>query len=608
MRNRWQQTALALSLKLLSKSEKRKIILVLFLQICMGFLDLLAIAFIGLLGSLAVTGVSSRSPGNRVDQILSFIGLSDSTFQFQVGVLGITAAILMILRTLLSMYFSRKILLFLSVRAAIISRHLLAKMLSQSLLFIQGRTSQQTLFSLTRGVSAITIGIIGTAINVVADVSLMLVMLIGLFLLDPVISTAMMLGLALVGYILYQTMHRKARRLGRDLSALEISSNESIFEVISTYREAIVKNRRDFYVEKIGNLRYTLADSQAQLAFMPNISKYVIESVVLLGSLILCAVQFSTQDATQAVATLAVFLTSATRIAPAALRVQQASIQLKSNIGSAGPTLQLIEDLSKVITEPIQSNIADDTLGPFLPEVDIHDVTVTYPNSNQPALEKISIRVSPGELIGVTGLSGSGKSTLVDALLGIIPIDSGEVTISGVPPETAIKMWPGKIGYVPQSVAIIPGSVLQNIALGFSEDDILEERAWSALRLAKLSEYVSKLPNGLNTVIGEGGAGLSGGQRQRLGIARALYSQPSLLILDEATSSLDSKTEKLVSESIDELHGEMTVIVIAHRLSTILNADRIVFLEDGKVNGIGNFETLKSRNSTFRKLAQDGGL
>jgi ABC-type multidrug transport system fused ATPase/permease subunit len=608
MRNRWQRTALALSLKLLSKSEKRKIILVLFLQICMGFLDLLAIAFIGVLGSLAVTGVSSRSPGNRVDQTLNFIGLSDSTFQFQVGVLGITAAILMILRTLLSMYFSRKILLFLSVRAAIISRHLLAKMLSQSLLFIQGRTSQQTLFSLTSGVSAITIGIIGTAINVVADVSLMLVMLIGLFLLDPVISTAMMLGLALVGYILYQTMHRKARRLGRDLSALEISSSESIFEVISTYREAIVKNRRSFYVEKIGNLRYTLADSQAQLAFMPNISKYVIESVVLLGSLILCAVQFSLQDATQAVATLAVFLTSATRIAPAALRVQQASIQLKSNIGSAGPTLQLIEDLSKMSPEQIPKVPDDESLEPFLPEVCIDDVTVTYPNSNQPALEKISIRVSPGELIGVTGLSGSGKSTLVDALLGIIPIDSGEVTISGVSPETAIRMWPGKIGYVPQSVAIIPGSVLQNIALGLHEDDVLEEKAWVALKLAKLSEYVSELPNGLNTVIGEGGAGLSGGQRQRLGIARALYSQPSLLILDEATSSLDSKTEKLVSESIDELHGEMTVIVIAHRLSTILKADRIVFLEDGKVNGIGNFETLKSRNSTFQKLAQDSGL
>lgn len=608
MRNRWQRTALALSLKLLSKSEKRKIILVLFLQICMGFLDLLAIAFIGVLGSLAVTGVSSRSPGNRVDQILSFIGLSDSTFQFQVGVLGITAAILMILRTLLSMYFSRKILLFLSVRAAIISRHLLAKMLSQSLLFIQGRTSQQTLFSLTSGVSAITIGIIGTAINVVADVSLMLVMLIGLFLLDPVISTAMMLGLALVGYILYQTMHRKARRLGQDLSALEISSSESIFEVISTYREAIVKNRRSFYVEKIGNLRYTLADSQAQLAFMPNISKYVIESVVLLGSLILCAVQFSLQDATQAVATLAVFLTSATRIAPAALRVQQASIQLKSNIGSAGPTLQLIEDLSKMSPEQIPKLTDDESLEPFLPEVCIDDVTVTYPNSNQPALEKVSIRVSSGELVGVTGLSGSGKSTLVDALLGIIPIDSGEVTISGVSPETAIRMWPGKIGYVPQSVAIIPGSVLQNIALGLHEDDVLEEKAWLALKLAKLSEYVSELPNGLNTVIGEGGAGLSGGQRQRLGIARALYSQPSLLILDEATSSLDSKTEKLVSESIDELHGEMTVIVIAHRLSTILNADRIVFLEDGKVNGIGNFETLKSRNSTFQKLAQDSGL
>lgn len=608
MRNRWHRTALALSLGLLSKTEKRKIAQILCIQICMGFLDLLAIGIIGVLGSLAVTGVSSRSPGSRVDLILNFVGLSDSTFQFQVGILGISAAILMIFRTLLSMYFSKKILLFLSVRAAIISRNLLAKMLSRSLLFIQGRTSQQTLYALTRGVSAITVGIIGTAISVVADVSLMLIMLFGLFVVDPVISVAMILGFTFVGILLYQVMHKRARTLGRESSALEISSSESIFEIINTYREAIVKNRRDFYVEKIGSARYALADSQAQLSFMPYISKYVIESVVLLGALALCAIQFTTQDAAQAVATLAVFLTSATRIAPAALRVQQASIQLKSNIGSAGPTLQLIEDLSKVDQERIQYEVADESVDPFLPKVELNDVTVTYPNSNHAALKKISIQVSPGELIGVTGLSGSGKSTLVDALLGIIPIDSGEVKISYVSPETAIAMWPGKIGYVPQSVAIIPGSILENIALGFDESDILKEKAWEALKLAKLSEYVSELPNGLNTVIGDGGVGLSGGQRQRLGIARALYSEPALLILDEATSALDSKTEKLVSESIDALHGEITVIVIAHRLSTILNADRIVFLEDGKVNGIGNFESLKSSNSTFQKLAKDNGL
>ena len=608
MRNRWHRTALALSLGLLSKNEKRKIALILCIQICMGFLDLLAIGIIGILGSLAVTGVSSRSPGSRVDLILNFVGLTDSTFQFQVGALGISAAILMIFRTLLSMYFSKKILLFLSLRAAIISRNLLAKMLSRSLLFIQGRTSQQTLYALTRGVSAITVGIIGTAINVVADVSLMLIMLVGLFIVDPVISGAMMLGFTFVGILLYQTMHKRARTLGRESAALEISSSESIFEIVNTYREAIVKNRRDFYVEKIGSARYALADSQAQLSFMPYISKYVIESVVLIGALALCAIQFATQDAAQAVATLAVFLTSATRIAPAALRVQQASIQLKSNVGSAGPTLQLVTELSEMHYDHTLNEEFYTVQDEFTPEVSIKNITVTYPNSNHAAIEKISIHVSPGELIGVTGMSGSGKSTLVDALLGIIPIDAGEIRISNEIPETAIKMWPGKIGYVPQVVVIIPGTILQNIALGFASSDISEELAWGALKLAKLFEFVIDLPNRLNTVIGDGGVGLSGGQRQRLGIARALYSQPSLLILDEATSSLDSKTEKLVSESIDQLHGEITVIVIAHRLSTILNADRIIFLEEGKVCGIGNFESLKEANSTFQKLAKDNGL
>lgn len=574
----------------------------------MGLLDLLAVALIGILGSLAVTGVSSKNPGNRVGSVLEFLGLHTKSFQFQTGVLGISAALLLMLRTVLSMYFSRKILYFLSVRAAVISTQMLERMLSQSLLFIQGRTSQQTLFALTNGVSAITVGIIGLSINVFADISLMLVMLIGLFLLDPIISTSMLFGFALVGFLLYQVMHKRAGILGTQTSVLEIESSERIFAVINTYREAFVKGRRGYYVDRIGSIRHSLSNTQAELAFMPYVSKYIVESVVVLGSLLLCAIQFSVQDASHAVATLAIFLTSATRIAPAALRVQQASLQLKSNMGSARPTLELIDELSEYerragkLKEEVESNLD------FVAEVKLEDVFVTYPGSHVPAISGVSLTIKPGEFLAITGPSGSGKSTLVDALLGIIPMQSGSVTISNEKPENAILKWPGKIGYVPQNVVLVPGTVLENVALGYSVSEISVDAVWDALEKAKLSEFVRNLPDQLETRIGEGAIGLSGGQRQRFGIARAVYSNPKLIILDEATSALDSSTEKSVSESIEALQGKVTVIVIAHRLSTVMKADRIILLENGKISGSGTFDQLKNTSPEFFRLAQANGL
>jgi ATP-binding cassette, subfamily B, bacterial PglK len=608
MKNRWNKSALALSLKLLTKKEKRRILIVSSLQVFMGLLDLLAIGLIGILGSLAVTGVSSRNPGNRVGDVLEFLGLRDQSLQFQTGILGVSAAVLLVCRTLLSMYFSRKILYFLSLRAAVISRQMLERILNQSLFFVQGRTSQQTLFALTNGVSAITVGIIGLSINVFADISLMVVMLLGLFVLDPIISTSMLIGFALIGFLLYQLMHKRAGILGAQTSVLEIESSENIFAVISTYREAFVKNRREFYVDRIGGLRFKLSNTQAELAFMPYISKYVIESVVVLGSLVLCAIQFSVQDAAHAVATLAIFLTAATRIAPAALRVQQASLQLKSNMGSAAPTLQLIEELSKSESNSINKyvNAMPDT--DFEAAVTLSNVVVRYQGASQPAISDISLVIQPGELLAITGPSGSGKSTLVDALLGVIPIQSGSVTVSNVSPQSAISKWPGKIGYVPQNVILVPGSVLENVALGFEKVDVSIEAVWKALEIAKLSDYVKNLPEQLETRIGEGAIGLSGGQRQRLGIARAMYSSPELLVLDEATSALDSSTEKSVSESIEALHGSVTTIVIAHRLSTVMSADRIVLLENGKISAVGTFNELKSSNQEFSKLAQANGL
>ena len=218
--------------------------------------------------------------------------------------------------------------------------------MSQPLVTIQQNTLYENLFAVTSGVSNITLGILGTAVVLIADVSLLIIMTIGLLVVDPIMALSTVVFFALIGFGLYKFMHKKAGTLGQIETELNIQSNEKITEVLSSYRESVVRNRRDYYAREIGSLRFGLANTLAELAFMPNVSKYIIESSVVLGALGISATQFILQDAGRAVATLAVFLAAGTRIAPAVLRVQQGAIQIRRSLGAATPTLKLIEILS----------------------------------------------------------------------------------------------------------------------------------------------------------------------------------------------------------------------------------------------------------------------
>ena len=244
----------------------------------------------------------------------------------------------------------------------------------------------------------------------------------------------------------------------------------------------------------------------------------------------------------------------------------------------------------------------------FVPNVEVDAVSVTYPGSARPALSEVSLRIPAGATVALVGRSGAGKSTLVDVILGVLTPDSGGVLISGATPAEAIARWPGGIAYVPQDVVLANDSVRANVALGLPEEAIDDELVWEALRRAHLADFVVKDSAGLDTQIGEAGVRLSGGQRQRLGIARALYTKPRLLVLDEATSALDVETELAVSVMIRELGAEVTRVIIAHRLSTVRTADEVLYLEEGRVLARGSFEEVVARSPNFSRQARIMGL
>ena len=528
LRQRWRKSTVGRSMHVLSGPDQRKVELVAILQICMGALDLLGVIAIGLLGALSVTGLQSHEPGDRVSAALRVLHLAHSTFQTQAIVLGLSAMMLLIGRTVLSIFFTRRILFFLSRRGAKISSNLIARLLSQPLLVVQARTTQETLYAVTRGVELIVLQVIATVVVLTSDLSLLLVMAVGLFVVDPTTAFGTFLVFSLIGYFLYKFMHVRAGALGVRSSELNIVSNEKIVEVFGSYRESVVRNRRDYYAREIGKLRFALADVSAETSFMPYVSKYVIETAVILGAVIIGAAQFVLQDATHAVATLSIFLAAGTRIAPAVLRVQQGSVTIRSAMGQAEPTLDLIDELGD---SPLIENV-DDTVDVvhegFESKIEIINISLTYPNKPTPAISNITLSIPSGSSVAFVGPSGAGKTTIIDVLLGVLNPDTGSVLISGEPPLLAVAKWPGAVSYVPQDVVIAAGTIRENVALGYPQEAATNELVMSALVVAHLDKFVANLPNGLDTQVGERGAKISGGQRQRLGIARAMFTRPHL--------------------------------------------------------------------------------
>jgi ABC-type multidrug transport system fused ATPase/permease subunit len=607
-RSRWRKSAIGKSARILSKSDRKKILAVALLQICLGALDLLGVVAIGLLGALSVSGLQSREPGDRISSALRLLHISESSFQTQAVMLGVGAVFLLVGRTILSIFFTRRILFFLSRRGAKISANLISRLLSQPLLTVQARTTQETLYAVTSGVAIITLQILATSIVMVSDLSLLVIMAIGLFVVDPSTAIGTFLVFSLIGFFLYRFMHVRAGKLGAMNSEFSIASNEKIVEVFNSYRESVVRNRRDYYAREIGKIRYALADVSAESAFMPYVSKYVIETAVVLGALLVGAAQFIMQDAAHAVATLAIFLAAGTRIAPAVLRVQQGSIQIRGSLGAAQPTFELIDSLGQSLMIENVDDTVDILHKGFISEIRVENVSLTYPSKQLPAISNISLSIPAGASVAFVGPSGAGKTTIIDVLLGVLNPDEGDVLISGLPPLLAGAKWPGSVSYVPQDVVISAGTIRENVALGYPAAEATDELVLSALKVAHLNEFVSNLPEGLDTQVGERGAKISGGQRQRLGIARAMFTRPLLLVLDEATSSLDGETEASISEAIHELRGSTTVVLIAHRLSTVRNADIVVYLAEGKILAKGTFDEVRNVVPDFDRQAKLMGL
>ena len=587
--------------------DRKKVSLATIAQILLSILDLLGVALIGVIGALSVNGIQSKKAGGRVEQLLASLNLDNFTFQQQVAILGVMATLVLIFKTLLSILISRRILNFLSSRGAIISRKILKNLLSQDLAAVNRYSQQEIIYASTAGVQNLTTGVIAATSNLLVDSSLLLVLFLGLAVVSPSLAITTLATFLLIAAILNNLMKHKAFSIGSDEMKYSVESNEKIWEILNTYREATVRNTRDHYIEEIGLIRLKVSNAIAQKIFLPYIGKYVMEVSMIVGALAITGVQFYLYDATAAITGLTLFMAATTRIAPAVLRLQQGSVQIKNYLGNSAVTVELLQ-MSAILEGEIELEPSTGASREFHPEVVIDKINFRYEFDSDFEIKDLSLEIKSGEHVAFVGPSGSGKTTLVDIILGVIRPDSGQVKISGMPPVQAFRGWPQSVSYVPQQTMISNRSLRENILLGLGEVSGSDEKILLALCNSGLENLIYELPDGLDTVLGDNGFKLSGGQRQRIGIARALFSDPLLLVMDEATSALDASTEDDITKTLREMKKKMTLITIAHRLSTVREADRVFYLNRGCIEAVGTFEEVRSKVPNFHKQANLMGL
>lgn len=278
------------------------------------------------------------------------------------------------------------------------------------------------------------------------------------------------------------------------------------------------------------------------------------------------------------VPTLGLFAAAAFRLMPSVNRVLGAVQALRYGL----PVINTLhEELQLDAPEPAAKNTNGSAA--FQSEIRLANITYTYPSAPTLALNQLALSIRKGESVGFIGPSGSGKSTLVDVILGLLAPDAGQVAVDGQDIQTNLRGWQDQIGYVPQSIYLTDDTLRRNVAFGLPDEQIDDVAVQRAIRAAQLEEFVTSLPDGSETIVGERGIRLSGGQRQRIGIARALYHDPAVLVLDEATSALDTATERGVMQAVRALHGTKTIVIVAHRLSTVEHCDRLYQLQEGRV-------------------------
>ncbi len=576
-------------LYLFSSEERKSTFLLLIMIIVMAFIDTLGIASI-LPFMTVVTNpdiIDSNLILNKIYQISTGFGVENKTqFILFLGGLVLFLLILSLTFKALTTYLQVR---FIKMREYSISSRIIEKYLRQPYSWFLNRNSAELGKTVLSEVAVIIANGVTPIMYLISAGLITITITVLLILVDIKIAliVAFLIGgsYGLIYFIFRKYIHRigKQRLKNNELRFLAVNS------AFSSPKELKIGGLEQIYVDRYSEYAKNYAKNQASIIILSQLPKFFLEAIAF-SSILLLTIYLIIQNnnLNDAIPIISLYVFAGYRLLPS---MQQIYISF-NQLNYVGPALNsLYNDLKSLKTKEVENNKENII---FKKEIKLKDIYYNYPDRSKTTLKNININISAQTIVGIVGKTGSGKTTIIDIILGLLETQSGTLEVDGkIITKNNFRNWQQLIGYVPQQVYLSDDTVAANIAFGKKEIDVNQDAVIKAAKIANLHNFIkNELPQNYLTNIGERGVKLSGGQKQRLGIARALYHNPQILILDEATSALDNTTESLVMESIENLGKNKTIIIIAHRLSTLKKCDKIFLLDKGEIKKEGTFEQI----------------
>lgn len=565
---------------LLSKFHKKELLIISFLLIIGMILEIGGIGIlVPSLSFLLKSDISGKS--YLFNNFLFKIGI---TTHLQIIILGLLILVLFyVLKAIFLLYLSYRQSKFSTKLSVDLSNKLFSGYLNMPYSFHLQNSSTQLQKNIQieilhfGGISLATM-VLSTEISAILGIALFLIFV------EPVGAISIIFFFGLFSFIFNKLTNYRIKNWGYLRQEYDNKSIKLLSEGLGGIKQVKLSSIENFYLKKFNEFDTKKATLNTRIQVLNAIPRLYLEVLAVIGvSILVVIMTLQSKSATELIPVLGVFVAAAFRMIPSINRIMN-SLQ---TIAFAQSVIDVLEKQFKMISD-FEKNPEPIEKFQFKDNIIVSNLCFKYPEVEKLAIKNINIVIKKGDFIGFIGTSGSGKSTLIDNIAGLLSPISGEILVDNINIGTNIKGWQSQIGYVPQTIFLIDDTLKRNIAFGISDTEIDEEKMNKAILDSQLFNVINRLPNGIETIVGERGVRLSGGERQRIGIARALYNNPEILILDEATSSLDNETEKDFMDSINALQGLKTILIIAHRLSTIKNCNKVFELKNGVLTNTKN--------------------
>ena len=570
---------------LLSAQQKAKMAGILVMMLIGGVLETLGIALIVPIIMVIISPEAIEANEYHMGDIYHALSM-ESTMQFAVTMM--VAIILVFVIKNIFLYFQNVVQLrFIYTNQFDTSNRMMINFMKRPYeYYLNADTSviQRNITSDINNVFALVLTILQLISETIVFVCLVIVLLYMDALMTISIAGLLLVVLLVIKIIIKPIMFRAGKENQDYYSGLYKWIDQSVMGI----KEIKIANKENYFINSYAKCGEGYVNAVQKYNIYNSTPRLLIETVCiagLVGYMLLMMVNGT--DTKDLVASISVLAAASTRLLPSANRINN----YLTSLAYFEPFLDNVSDnlQAEIHDKDISYNAADYKVKtaveklPVEKEIELKDITYKYPNSESYVFSHADMTIPIGESVGIVGTSGAGKTTIVDIMLGLLQTETGQILADGVEVRDHYQAWLKNIGYIPQTIFMLDTTIRKNVAFGYEDEEIDDEKVWRALKEAQLDEHVRSLPEGLDTEIGERGIRLSGGQRQRIGIARALFEDPEVLVLDEATSALDNETEAAIMDSINHLHGKKTLIIIAHRLQTIEKCDMVYRVKNGGV-------------------------